>query len=214
MDGYKDSEFIWHGLIDFQHARTIQLDSRDAILAGRSPGSVILCEHPKTLSAGTRTAEEHLPSDLTAWCERGGVFVRSDRGGSVTLHLPGQLVIYPSFSLRFLGMGVKTFVSRGLEAIALCAQQMGVTDARMKLDPAGVWIADRKIASVGLRIQQGITMHGFSLNVCCELSEFSSFSPCGMESCAVTSLVEEGVKNLDNLGSLFVRSWRDSFLSS
>lgn len=203
--------FVWGGLLDFAQARSLQSEHRDAILRGESEGVVLLCEHPKTLSAGKRTKEDDLPADLKVWCENGAQFVRTDRGGSATLHLPGQLVLYPTFNLRHLGLGVKRFVSLGLEALTKCVQNLGVQAAAARLDPAGVWVEDRKIASVGLRIERGVSMHGFSLNVACELDEFRSFSPCGIAACPVTSVVEEGGGPLDDLAHHMTQSWRDTF---
>ena len=112
-------------------------------------------------------------------------------GGGITYHGPGQLMLYPVISLRERRLGVRRFVERGLQAITVVFRSFGV-DAVYELKcRAGVWVGGRKLASVGLRIIDGVTLHGWSINIACDLRPFSLFSPCGIKNCPVSSLENE-----------------------
>ena len=168
------------GLVDYDAAWALQRE-----LAGQATpdrGFLLLLEHPPVITLG-RNAD---PSNIL---DAGDVPVRSiDRGGDVTWHGPGQLVGYPILDVR--RWGVKRFV-RGLErsVVDLCAR-LGVK-AWTKPACVGVWASQGKIASLGVRISRGISMHGFALNVGSDLSGFARIHPCGAPGCAMTSVSRE-----------------------
>ncbi len=195
------------GLIEYRAAREIQNQRIAQRLKSQIPDTVIFCEHPPTVTLGKRTkaADRIYP---TAELNRLGYSVcEVDRGGSVTVHNPGQLVIYPVISLRSRSLGVRRFVELGLESVVESLAHFGVS-AVSNLDVVGVWclgkgaptatvtkpdlkIEARKIAQVGLKIVSGVTNHGFSVNVNNELGGFSLVRPCGLEGVLVTSISEE-----------------------
>ena len=193
-------EFLYAGRIPFVEGRRIQEDLINRCANGEAYDTIIFCEHPPTLSLGLRTREEHwrelqtrlaqMPANEIDPTHEVDV-VQADRGGSITYHGPGQLVIYPVVSLSERRTGVLKFVQLGLETMGSVLSQYGI-DSTIKLDPAGCWVDDgcleKKIASVGLRILHGVTNHGFSLNVCCSLDWFSQFNPCGHPGTNVTSI--------------------------
>lgn len=122
--------------------------------------------------------------------------VRTDRGGDVTWHGPGQLVGYPILSLRHHRLGVRAYVERLERVIIGVAAHFGVV-ASTRPGLVGVWCGERKLASIGVRVQSGVTRHGFALNVCNDLEPFHRINPCGMAGCAVTSLAHESGSEID-----------------
>ena len=184
------------GPIGYDEARSIQ----DGCVARRINGSigdmVYTLEHPETITLGRRsTSEDYAAVELLASDPTISVAI-ADRGGRATYHGPGQLVIYPVVSLPVRNWGVRKFVGLGLETIAKAVTDLGLRcDAQ--LDPAGVWINGRKIASVGIRVIRGVTNHGFSLNVSNSLARYQTFSPCGLPSAAVTTLAMESGRAIE-----------------
>jgi lipoyl(octanoyl) transferase len=168
------------GLVDFGEAWALQRD-----LAARvTPdlGFLLLLEHPPVFTLG-RNAD---PSNVL---DPGGIPVlRIDRGGEVTYHGPGQLVGYVLVDVQRIG--VKRHVRRMEDSILDLLASLGVS-ARRKAGCVGVWAAGGKIASLGVRISRGVSMHGFALNVGGDLSPFARIHPCGIRDCAVTSVSRE-----------------------
>ena len=186
-------EFEHLGKISFTEARARQEAVLKACLADELRGGVIFCEHPPTLTLGKRTKEEHLLQNISEFKKRGIEVLNVDRGGSVTFHGPGQLMIYPVLNIRHLGL--KRFVRRGLEALAEYSSNFGVL-AEADLEQAGVWIKEssgsrKKIASVGLRIVHAFSNHGFSLQLGGDLAVFQDIQACGCKLACMTSLEAE-----------------------
>jgi lipoate-protein ligase B len=167
---------------------------------------VFFCEHPPTLALGPRTRDSDIfltPAELR---EKGISVLRAERGGGPSYHGPGQLMLYPVVSLPRHRMGVRRFVTKGLEAVVNVLLELGL-DCFASDSPAGVWMQPKseehqsiapkeccqneKLLSVGLRIQHGVTNHGFCLNVDCELTAFTFFSSCGQRETRMTSIAEE-----------------------
>ena len=126
---------------------------------------------------------------------RGAEVVEIDRGGDVTFHGPGQLVVYPIIDLQSRGMGIKTYVNLLEEAIIRTVGEYGIEAGRID-GATGVWIgcgtpAERKICAIGLRCSRFITMHGLALNVLTDLTWFSAINPCGFTDKGVTTLYRE-----------------------
>lgn len=166
-------------MIDFTAGRTAE-----------TPDELWLCEHPPVYTLGQAGKPEHLLRD------NGIPLVKIDRGGQITYHGPGQVVIYLLIDLNRRGLRIKDFVARIEQAIIDLLSKNGVTAKRMDGAP-GVYI-DRdgsvaKIAALGLRIRRGCSYHGLSLNVNMDLSPFSAINPCGYAGMAVTQTNDQGI---------------------
>jgi len=186
----KPIRFLYLGRISFEQARELQELWVKQCSGGAINEMVLLCEHPPILSLGKRSKPEEMGLSRQDWEIRGVEVVNADRGGAVTYHGPGQLVVYPVMSLRARRIGVKAFVETGLQAIAEVVRLQGI-DARVTLDPVGIWVGDAKIAAAGLRFQRGVSNHGFALNVSCDLEPFSLFTPCGEDGIKTTPIAEQ-----------------------
>lgn len=151
-----------------------------------TPSELWQVEHPPVFTQGQAGRSEHLlaPGDIPV--------VQTDRGGQVTYHGPGQLVIYLLISLREAGVGIRGLVSVIEAAIIQTLDVHGVrADARR--DAPGVYVDGRKIASLGLRVRRGCTYHGLALNVSNDLTPFSRINPCGYAGLEVTSTQKLGI---------------------
>lgn len=183
------------GQISYAEGRTAQAAAREMVVRDLSPGVVLYCEHPPTITLGRRVSdadEKSLRAKFAGELE----VVRTSRGGHATYHGPGQLVIYPAIDLRRYGIGVRRFVELCLSVLGDLLSDEGF-QARLRLDQPGVWVrnadgAERKVAAVGFHIAGGVTDHGLALNVCCDLGPFERFNPCGMAPGLVTSLAASG----------------------
>jgi lipoyl(octanoyl) transferase len=172
-----------HGLIDYQKAWESQKTIHQEVADGIRPNTLLLLEHPSVFTAGRRTEESEKPSDGTP-------VIDVDRGGRITWHGPGQLVGYPI--VKLINPTELVGFVREIEAglMAVCSD-LGLATERID-GRSGVWIrdskGDRKIAAIGVRVAQGVTMHGFAINVNPDLSSFNSIIPCGISDAGVTSL--------------------------
>jgi lipoate-protein ligase B len=184
------------GLVSFDCAREIQKKAVEECYHNQSSELLIFCEHLPTLSLGRSADSQKYLNETTLWSKRGVEVITASRGGKETFHAPGQLVVYPVINLRRRQLGVKQFVEISLGIIASALNLYGIK-AVVDLCNPGVWVSKepgeraRKIAAVGLKIEHGITSHGFSVNIDCDLIPFSWFSPCGIKGVQVTSLAEE-----------------------
>ena len=180
-----------HGLVDYQKAWESQKSIHQEVADGIRPNTLLLLEHRSVFTAGRRTDESERPTDGTP-------VINVDRGGRITWHGPGQLVGYPIVKLRKPTelVGFVREIESGL--IAVC-HDLGLDAIRID-GRSGVWIqdaqGDRKIAAIGIRVAQGVTMHGFALNVNPDLSAFRTIIPCGIADADVTSLEIELKKSI------------------
>ena len=172
------------GPVEYGSALAWQADRAGSVAEGTLPEIVALLEHPPVYTQGRRGGREHVLAALEA------PIVDTDRGGDVTFHGPGQLIVWPILRLRERGIGIARYV-RGLEQVAIdAAAQFGVDAGRVRGRP-GVWIDNRKLASVGVRLQSGVSRHGLALNCDVELSWFDGIRACGVEGSVATSLSAE-----------------------
>ena len=176
------------GLVPYEDAWARQHDVHAEVVAGRSPGTVLLLEHPSVYTAGKRTEPWQRPTDGTP-------VIDVDRGGLITWHGPGQLVGYPILRLPD-PVDVVAYVRR-LETVLVdvCAE-VGVVAGQVA-GRSGVWLAadergpERKIAAIGIRVAKGVTLHGFALNCDPDMTFFDRIVPCGITDASVTSLSQE-----------------------
>jgi lipoyl(octanoyl) transferase len=177
------------GTVEYMAAWEIQRANAAARREGTGPDVLMLLEHPSVYTAGKRTQPEDRPTD-------GSRVIDVDRGGRITWHGPGQLVGYPIVLLAE-PLDVVDYVRRLEEALIRVVHDLGVTSAGRVDGRSGVWLPadeqrpERKIAAIGVRVQGGVTLHGFSLNADPDLAEFNRIVPCGIADAGVTSLSAE-----------------------
>ena len=184
------------GLTDYPDACRFQVKAHQARVENRIGDVLLLTEHRPVYTLGRTAREEHVGEGWARGVINGIPVHASDRGGSVTYHGPGQVVGYPILKLRDYCEGPKAYVARLEEAVIRALVWLGVPSGRRNGTP-GVWVADRKIATVGVRISRGVTRHGFALNVVNDLRPFSAIVPCGLAGCGVTSVTQETVYSVD-----------------
>ena len=177
------------GRVAYQEAWSLQNRLADARRAGIEPDTLILLEHPHTYTIGRSGTRDHVFLTEDELAVRGITCLEVDRGGDVTYHGPGQLVGYP-----IVDLGPRPevgFYLRNLEGCLIdVLADFGIGAGRLA-GYTGVWIADRKIAAIGVKVSQGVTTHGFALNVATDLSLFTHILPCGIADKGVTSMAVE-----------------------
>ena len=179
---------LWLGTVPYQDAWEQQRALHSDVVAGRAPDTVLLLEHPSVYTAGKRTEAWERPLDGTP-------VIDVDRGGKITWHGPGQLVGYPILRLAD-PIDVVAYVRRVEGMLIDVCTDLGVAAGRVE-GRSGVWLGadargpERKIAAIGIRVAQGVTLHGFALNCDADLSAFDRIVPCGISDAGVTSLTRE-----------------------
>ena len=159
---------------------------------GRSeiPDTLLLLEHPPTITLGRRTQDADLLTPEADLRARGIAVERVDRGGEITYHGPGQLVGYPILDLRRHGSDLHRYLRDLEETLIQTIAAYGLTGERVP-GRTGVWVRDRKIAALGIKVSRWVSLHGFALNVSTDLAPFrTQFVPCGIRDKDVTSLKE------------------------
>lgn len=178
------------GTVPYRDALALQLDTRERRLTGELPDTLLLLEHPPVYTRGRRAADGELALGEDYYTARGIEIVQTDRGGRVTYHGPGQLVGYPIVRVHDVGAHLRTIESAIVDALA----DEGI-DARSRCeegpDYTGVWVEDRKIASIGVHVSRGISTHGFAINVDNDLEPFSWVIACGLPDVTMTSIARE-----------------------
>ncbi len=172
--GQVDYETTWRRMQQFTDARSAQ-----------TPDDLWFLEHPRVFTLGLAGRREHLlaPGDIPV--------VHTDRGGQVTYHGPGQLVVYALIDLKRAALGVRDLVTGLEQSVIRYAAQLGITAAARREAP-GVYVQDGKLASVGIRIRRGASYHGLALNVNMDLGPFGRINPCGHAGLAMTQLADLG----------------------
>ena len=151
-----------------------------------TPDEIWFCEHPPVFTLGLNASKEHLlaPGDIPV--------VQIDRGGQVTFHGPGQLMVYPLIDIRRANIGVRTLVTALEQSVVDLAAEFDVA-AAARADAPGVYVEGDKLASVGLRIRRGSSFHGMALNVDVDLEPFTRINPCGYAELKMTDLHRLGI---------------------
>lgn len=176
----------WLGTVDYLEARELQIALLEKVHAGAEPNTMLLLEHPHVYTKGrlSKQTDVLLPEEELA--TKGIPVFETDRGGQVTYHGPGQLVVYPIINLREWGGPVKYV--RALEQVVIATlAEMGIT-ANCESGNTGVWTDHGKIAAIGVKISRGIAFHGLALNVNTNLSLYENIIPCGIADRSVTSM--------------------------
>jgi lipoyl(octanoyl) transferase len=181
-------QVIRAGLVPYEQAWARQREIHAHVVAGTAADTVLLLEHPPVYTAGKRTLPHERPFDGTP-------VVDVDRGGKITWHGPGQLVGYPILRLAD-PVDVVAYVRRMERMLIAACDDLGVAAGQVE-GRSGVWLPadgsrpERKIAAIGIRVAQGVTLHGFALNCDPDLQAFDRIVPCGIADAGVTSLSRE-----------------------
>ncbi|HET6384752.1 MAG TPA: lipoyl(octanoyl) transferase LipB [Armatimonadota bacterium] len=190
------------GVVGYEAALAIQEQIRDRLLRSEGNPTLLLLTHPPTITLGRLSVPEDLIVDEGRIREEGIAVVRANRGGRATYHGPGQLLGYPILDLQRLteprsdgggsaGPSVRKYLRDLEECLIRALRRLGLEGRRME-GATGVWIEDRKIASIGVAVRRWVTLHGFALNVDLDLDAFSVIRPCGFPASVMTSIRKEG----------------------
>lgn len=179
------------GVMDYCKAHDFQLQCVNEQLGGsEADEQVLLVEHPSVFTLGRAGKVNSLLKTRAEISGAGADIVHTERGGDITYHGPGQLVVYPIINLRRRALSVTDFIHMLEEMMILTAADSGVQATRDQRN-RGIWVGDNKIGSVGIRIRHGVSFHGLALNVNLSLEPFSWIRPCGLTGVGVTSLEKE-----------------------
>ncbi|MFL2484982.1 MAG: lipoyl(octanoyl) transferase LipB [Candidatus Neomarinimicrobiota bacterium] len=171
------------GICNYNIALSKQEFTREKLIKKTGIDTLILLEHNHIYTLGKNANRDNI---LNNDCE----IIQTDRGGDVTYHGPGQLVGYPIINLKRIGLSVKSYVNH-IESLLIAVLYDYNIDAHTKKGKPGVWIDDRKIGSIGIRVSHGVTTHGFSLNVNTDMNYFSNIISCGIDDVLMTSMEKE-----------------------
>jgi len=178
------------GLADYKQVLEQQYQLRDKRRNGKIPDTVLIAEHPAVITLGARQSANKLLASRSDLAQRQIDIVDIRRGGGATAHNPGQLAFYPILDLADFGLGISEYI-RELEAIgAELLEQLGVRNKRREGFP-GLWVGDKKIASIGVRVSKSVTYHGMAINIQNDLSIFDYIEPCGLDGMEMTSVLKE-----------------------
>lgn len=188
--GRKDYREVW------QQQQALQQEVKEQKLAGTGfPGYLLLVEHFPVYTLGKSGNEANLLINAIQLKARQAEFIQVDRGGDITFHGLGQLVVYPVLDLECFHLGIKEYVHRLEEVVIRVLKEYGIEGERLE-GATGVWLEAhtaraRKICAIGVKCSRYVTMHGFALNVNTDLTYFNAIHPCGFVDKGVTSLARE-----------------------
>ena len=171
------------GLCDYKNALLNQENTRTALINNQGKDTLFLLEHNHTYTLGKNANRNNIINQNYDLFE-------TDRGGDVTYHGPGQLVGYPIIDLRKMRLGVRLYVS-SIEKLLIKVLYDYDINASTRKGLTGVWVDDRKIASIGIRVSRWVTTHGFALNVNTDMNYFSNIISCGIDNVLMTSMEQE-----------------------
>jgi lipoyl(octanoyl) transferase len=188
-----DELWVCHlGQVEYRAGVELQEELRARVQAGAQPETLLLLEHPPVYTLGRRSGDGELPLGEDWARGRGIDVVRTDRGGKLTYHGPGQLVGYPIMRVGDVLSYLRTMESAIVAALADEGLAAGPREgARLRDRLTGVWVEDRKIASIGVHLSRGVSTHGFAVNVDNDLAPFEWVVPCGLTGVQMTSVAAE-----------------------
>ncbi len=174
------------GQVSYESMLALQ-ESRHKAVSEGAPETLFLLEHNKVITLGKNGRDENLLYSKDDLAARGIELLRSSRGGDITYHGPGQLVVYPILRLQPHEQDLRQYVTRLEQIMIRTAADFGV-----KAGPVdglrGIWVGNEKLGAIGVRMSRWVTMHGFALNITTDLSDFELIIPCGLKDRGVTSL--------------------------
>jgi lipoyl(octanoyl) transferase len=178
------------GAVEYRAAAALQERLRERVIAGELPPLLLLLEHPAVYTLGRRSEPGDLPGGPDVWRARGIDVVETPRGGKLTYHGPGQLVGYPIMPAR----DIPAFIGAMEDALVAALAEEGIAArGRDREGPqfTGVWVEDRKIASIGVHVSRGVSSHGFAVNVDNDVEPFHQVTACGLPGVRMTSVALE-----------------------
>jgi lipoate-protein ligase B len=203
------------GRMEYQAAWDAQLRAHEEVAAGQED-TLILVEHPPVLTLGASFHEENLLLSAHQYRERGIEVVRTDRGGDVTYHGPGQLVIYPVFDVARHGRDLHLWLRQLEEAVIVALRSFGLAGRRHP-PHTGVWVGGdedpSKVAAIGIKVKRWVSLHGIAVNCDNDLGPFSLIVPCGIHDHGVTSISKAlgAAIGPDEAKAPFVQAFRETF---
>jgi len=168
-----------------------QVDTHNKVFNQELNNSIIFVEHEHVYTLGKNADQNNILSNYPKDVE----IYNIDRGGDVTYHGPGQLVGYPIINIKNLNMSIGRYIHT-IEGILINVLKEFDISAQIRDKLIGVWVGDEKIGAIGVRVKNGVTMHGFALNVNTDLSYYEGIIPCGIDNCKVTSMEQLLSKNI------------------
>ena len=168
---------------NYQDTLKIQESLREQVLINQSDEYIILVEHEHVYTLGKNANSSNI---LNKACD----IIQTDRGGDVTYHGPGQLVAYPIINLKKRKIGVKSYVKMIEQLISNTLMYYGL-ETNVPIKETGIWVEDKKIASIGFHVSRGVTMHGLAININTDLSYFDNIISCGIEGVKMTTIDKE-----------------------
>ena len=203
------------GLLGYEQALSLQREINQAVIDGNAEPTVLLVEHPPVITL-TRRARPNLLADEATLTKLGVATAETDRGGDITYHGPGQLVVYPILKLGDFGLSLSSYMRLLERAVIETIATWGIT-GHAECGATGVWVkkenqADAKICAMGVRIRKNTTMHGLALNVATNMSHFDLIVPCGLTDRSVTSLKQllgEDCPTMSQVKDVLTRSLLD-----
>lgn len=178
----------WLGRRSFADALALQLAARDEVAGGGEP-ILFLVEHPPVLTLGRRASPEDILWTDEQLAAAGVTVAETPRGGQVTLHAPGQLVAYPVVQV---GRKIREHIVRLGRVAATLLTELGVGGHEFRMEHPGVWLGDRKLASIGIHVSRGVAIQGISLNLDVDPGLFAALVSCGLRGFEVTSAAAVG----------------------
>jgi lipoate-protein ligase B len=176
------------GTVEYRQACRLQEHLREERYLGEIPDTILILQHPPVLTVGRSGYQpEHIHVTEAILKQEGISIFHANRGGGITYHGPGQLVCYPIFDLRRRELTVRQYIHNLEEVIINCLAHFDIPAERAVSAP-GVWVQDAEIASIGIHISRGITMHGLTLNVNSDLRHFSYIAACGVPGKKITTV--------------------------
>jgi lipoate-protein ligase B len=203
------------GITDFVDVHEMQRRLRDARIADGAPDTLLLTEHRPVVTLGRAHPEADLRVPASVLAARGIAIVQTERGGDITYHGPGQLVAYGIIDLRAWDMPLLDYVSGLEEAVIRVLTRWGI-DGERHAGARGVWVGNRKVASLGIHVRRWVTMHGIALNVA-QMEDFELINPCGLAGVEMTSMTREASATaarpltMARVKAAFVRAFAEVF---
>jgi len=182
--------------MDYRDAHQFQQDCvKWRLFEKGRPDIFLVTEHPAVFTLGKRGGLGSLTVGADFIKSRGVDIVQTERGGDITYHGPGQIVIYPIVHLPEAKLSVKTYVEMLEEVMIASGSAFGVNAGRDERN-RGIWVGDNKIGSIGIRVRHGVAFHGLALNVTLDFEHFSWIQPCGLSGVGVTSVARESRESI------------------
>jgi lipoyl(octanoyl) transferase len=200
------------GIKNYSEVWDLQKSLFDKVTLERNQNFLIFTEHPPVITIGKSGSMNNLLTDPQNLKSEGIELIEIDRGGDVTFHGPGQIIGYPIFNLNNFKKDIHWYLRTLEEVILQTLKKFGIDSTRIA-DLTGVWINNKKICAIGVKITRWVTMHGFALNVATDLSYFNHIIPCGINDKGVTSIFEQSGWHIpiEDIKTEIIHSFEDVF---